>query len=50
MFDLQFKYFLPKYNLIDENEINSVELQTFADVNVGSHLSGGIDSSLISNS
>lgn len=37
-------------NLIDlEKEIiNSVKLQTFADVSVGSHLSGGIDSSLIS--
>ena len=39
----------PTSNL-DELEkaiIKSVELQTFADVSVGSHLSGGIDSSLI---
>ena len=49
-FDLQFlNTSSQNTNLIDlENEIiNSVELQTFADVNVGSHLSGGIDSSLI---
>ena len=39
----------PTSNL-DELEkaiIKSVELQTFADVSVGSHLSGGIDSSLV---
>ena len=34
-------------NDLENKIIKSVEMQCFADVNIGSHLSGGIDSSLI---
>lgn len=49
-FNLRFLDKSTKTSSIDDLEkaiIKSVELQTFADVSVGAHLSGGIDSSLV---
>jgi len=49
-FNLRFLDNSTKTTSIDDLEkaiIKSVELQTFADVSVGAHLSGGIDSSLV---